>query len=88
MELTIPIVCTIISVVFCIATFVTNRMDKAKSNAKENNYELIKYQVSEIKEDVKEILSKMDKYEKDVKDQIDEAMKLHIKMYHSKKRGE
>ena len=75
---------SILSITFCIITFSTNRKDKAIQSAKENHQELIEYQLKELKEDVKQILSKMDKYEKDVKDQIDTAIELHIKLYHSK----
>ena len=83
MELSIGTILSIISVIICISTFVLNRKDKAVKDTKENHQELIEYQLKELKDDVKEILSKLDKYEKDVKNQINEAMDLHIKMYHS-----
>jgi hypothetical protein len=59
MEITIALGLSVLGSVISVATFVLNRRDKAISDTKENNYELIKYQVSEIKEDVKEILSKL-----------------------------
>ena len=58
--------------VISVTTFVLDRRDKAISDTKENNYELIKYQVSEIKEDVKEILSKLDKFDEDTDKKIKE----------------
>jgi len=82
MELTLPVIISIISVIFCILTFVFNRKDKAVKDAKETNMELIKYQLGELKEDVKTILDKIDNYDKETKKQIDEALELHIKMYH------
>lgn len=70
--------------VISVTTFVLNRRDKAISDTKENNYELIKYQVSEIKEDVKEILSKLDKFDEDTDKKIEKAIKLHVELYHHK----
>ena len=44
-----------------IATFVSTRKDKAVKDTKENHQELIEYQLKELKDDVKAILSKIDK---------------------------
>lgn len=82
MELTLALAISILSVVITVANFVVNRKDKAIKDAKEINMELIKYQLGELKDDVKAILSKIDGYEKETKSQIDEALQLHIKMYH------
>lgn len=82
MEINLTTILAILSSVFCIVTFVTNRIDKAKQNTKENHQELIEYQLKELKDDVKSILSKLDKYETDVDEKIDKAMELHIKLYH------
>lgn len=82
MELTIALSISIISVVITVSNFVLNRKDKAIKDTKENNQELIKYQLAELKEDVKSILAKLDKYDEDVEKKIGSAMDLHIKMYH------
>lgn len=82
MELTIALVISILGSVIAVSSFVLNRKDRAVQDTKENNYELIKYQVSEIKEDVKEILNKLDKYDKDIDEKIDKAIELHLKMHH------
>lgn len=82
MELTIALAISILSATITVANFVVNRKDKAIKDAKEINMELIKYQLGELKDDVKAILSKIDGYEKETKKQIDEALKLHIKIYH------
>ncbi len=86
MEITIALALSILSGVITVSNFVLNRKDKAIQTTKENHQELIEYQLRELKEDVKEILSKIDKYEKDTKEQINEAMNLHIKMYHKKEK--
>lgn len=76
---------SILASVISVSTFVLNRKDKAVKDSKENNYELIKYQVEEIKDDVKSILAKLDRYEKDVDEKVDKAIEMHVKMYHSEK---
>lgn len=86
MEITIALALSILSGVITVSNFVLNRKDKAIQTTKENHQELIEYQLRELKEDVKEILSKIDKYEKDTKEQINEAMNLHIKIYHKKEK--
>lgn len=85
MELTIALALSILGSVISVSTFVLNRRDKAVQNTKENHQELIEYQLKELKDDVKSILSKLDKYDKDVKEQIDQAINLHIELYHKRK---
>ena len=80
MEIALAI--SILSAVMTVTNFVVNRKDKAVKDTKENNQELIKYQLNELKEDVKSILSKLDKYDTDIDDRIDKAIKLHEKLYH------
>lgn len=82
MGTTIALGLSVLGSVISVTTFALNRRDKAVSDTKENNYELIKYQVSEIKEDVKAILSKLDKFDEDIDNRIDKAIKLHVEVYH------
>ena len=85
MEITkIALGLSVLGSIISVMTLVLNRRDKAVSETKENNYELIKYQVSEIKEDVKEILSKLDKFDEDIDKRIEKAIKLHVELYHHK----
>ncbi len=84
MELTIALALSILGSVISVSTFVLNRRDKAVQNSKENHQELIEYQLKELKDDVKSILNKLDKYDKDVKEQIDQAINLHIELYHKR----
>lgn len=86
MEITIiAVIISIASLIITIVNFALSRKDKAVKDTKENNYELIKYQVEEIKDDVKSILAKLDRYDRDVEEKIDKAIELHIKVYHSNK---
>lgn len=82
MEIALAI--SIIGCILSVTNFVLARKDKAVKDTKESHQDLIEYQLKELKEDVKTILSKLDNYNKDIDDRIDKAMNLHIKMYHSK----
>lgn len=82
MEIALAI--SIIGCILSVTNFVLARKDKAVKDTKESHQDLIEYQLKELKEDVKTILSKLDNYSKDIDDRIDKAMDLHIKMYHSK----
>jgi len=82
MELTIAMAISILSAVLTVANFVLNRKDKAIKDVKENHQELIEYQLRELKEDVKAILTKLDKFDKDIDDRIKNAIDMHVKLYH------
>lgn len=84
MELTIALALSILSGVISVSNFALTRKDKAVKDSKENNYELIKYQLNELKDDVKAILTKLDHYETDIDERVDKAIELHIKLYHNK----
>ena len=85
MELTIALAITILNCVLGVVTFFLNRKKEAIQNTKENHQELIEYQLKELKDDVKAILSKLDRYDKDIDDRIDKAIELHVKVYHKNK---
>lgn len=84
MELTIGLALSILASVLSVSNFVLARKDKAVKDTKENHQELIEYQLKELKEDVKAILNKLDKYDKDMEDRISNAIDLHVKLYHKK----
>jgi hypothetical protein len=83
MELTIALALSILSSVIAVSNFVLSRKDKAVNDAKETNVGLIEYQLKELKEDVKTILSKMEKSDIGTQDKIDKAIETHIKLYHN-----
>ncbi len=86
MELTIAMAISILSAVLTVANFVLNRKDKAIKDTKENHQELIEYQLRELKEDVKTILAKLDKFDKDIDDRISNAIDMHVRLYHGGER--
>lgn len=90
MEITVALAISILSVVITVVNFALGRKDKAVKDAKETNMELVQYQLSELKEDykniasdIKEIKKMLDTYKESlmaiVKQQIDE----HVKLYHN-----
>lgn len=82
MGLTVALLLSITGTVISVLNFVSARKDKAVSDTKENHQELIEYQLKELKDDVKTILIKLDKYDKEFDDRIDKAIDLHIQLYH------
>ena len=80
----IAVLISIVSITIAIASFVLNRKDKAVKDAKEMNLELINYRLNELDKNVQKILDKLEDYESDTKKMIDEEIKKHISIYHSK----
>lgn len=85
----ISIILSAISVIFCIATFVVNRKDRAVQCQKEDHQELIEYQLKEIKEDnkeikndLKEIRRTLSNYKEVFRDMIRVELEEHVKTYH------
>ena len=43
---------------------------------------MIEYQLEELKADVKSILNKLEKYDKEFDNKIEKAIELHVQIYH------
>ena len=83
----LPIIFSAISIIFCIATFVLNRGDKAVEKKGEQdeesaNQKLIDYRLKEVERKLDKILEKLESYDNEIDLRIEKAMELHIKMYH------
>ena len=89
----VSLIISIISVIVVITTFVLNVKDRGKKEGEENNQGLLKFQVEELKNDLKEIANDV----KDVKkmlysskettrDMIKDAIEEHVKFYHTKEK--
>ena len=88
MEFNLTTVMAIISIVFCIATFVLNRKDKAVNDTKEEseestNQKLIDYRLTQVERKLDKILDILDSYEKEIEIRVEKAMDNHIKLYHN-----
>lgn len=75
---------TIIAICISVLTLVLTRIDKAKKDGKEDNLTLINYQITEIKDDVKDILLKLDNYDSEIDKRIEKALDLHLKLFHKR----
>ena len=87
MELNIGLIISIISVIFCIATFVLNRKDKAVKEKEEidkesSNQKLIDYRLTQVEKKLDKIISILDNYDKEIDLHIEKAFEQHIKLYH------
>lgn len=58
------------------------KIDVEEQAKKVANEKIIQFQLDELKEDVKKILSKLDKQELEIKRMIKEEMDHHIEVYH------
>lgn len=90
MELTVALAISIIGCVISVCNFVLGRKDKSvKDNVEEqkqfSKHDLIEYRLTKIEQNIEKILSKLDKYEKEIDERIEIAMKNHIAIYHSEK---
>ena len=88
----ISCIIAIIGSILGIVTFVSNKKKEAVQDTKENHQALIEYQLNELKEDVKQILKKMDTYEKEIteksKEIVRDEIEKHILEFHNiKKEG-
>lgn len=78
----LSLILSIISILVVVTNFVLSILDRGRKSQKENHQELIEYQLNELKADVKSIIAKLDKYDKEFDDRIEKAIQLHIQIYH------
>lgn len=87
----LALILSIISILVVVTNFILSILDRGKKAGKENNNELLKFQVEELKTDLKEIASDV----KDVKkmlysskettrEMIKDAIDEHVKFFHTK----
>jgi hypothetical protein len=73
---------SIVSILVVVVNFVLSILDRGKRSQKENHQELIEYQLEELKADVKSILNKLERYDKEFDNRINKAIELHVQLYH------
>lgn len=89
MEFNLTTVIVIINSIFCVATFVLNRKDKAIKDTKDENEEssnqkLIDYRLTQVEHKLDKILDILDSYDKEIDERVEKAMSNHIRLYHEK----
>lgn len=84
MELTLALTISILSVVITVSNFVLNRKDKSNKDTKEDSYKWGQFdtKLDNIEKTLAKIENKLDSYDREVEDKIDDAMKHHINEYH------
>lgn len=84
MELTIALAISILSVVMTVVNFALNRKDKSNKDAKDDSYKLgqIETKLSNIEKTLEKIENKLNGYDKEIDEKIEEAIEHHIKEYH------
>ena len=73
---------SILAITFTIINFAIARKDKASKDG--NKQGVIEYRLEDLSKKVDKILDKLDKYDKEVDDKIEIAMKHHIAEMHNK----
>ena len=82
MELSLAL--SILAAVMTVANFVLNRKDKSNQNTEKDSYKWgsIDEKLSNIEKTLAKIEDKLDSYDKEIDEKIDNAMKHHINEYH------
>ena len=84
MEITIALAISILGAVISVSTFVLNRKDKSNKDTKEDSYKWGQFdtKLDNIEKTLAKIENKLDSYDREVEEKIDNAMKHHINEYH------
>ncbi|MBR4672078.1 MAG: hypothetical protein IKO78_02615 [Bacilli bacterium] len=80
----LSLVLSILAGVMTVANFVVNRKDKSNQNTEKDSYKWgsIDEKLSNIEKTLSKIEDKLDTYDKEVDEKINDAMKHHINEYH------
>lgn len=70
--------------IIALLSLVLTRIDKAKKEGRENNLAVIIYQIGEIKDDIKSLSDKFDRYEEEESKKISKAIEIHERIYHGR----
>ena len=87
MELTIALGLSILGSVISVSTFVLNRKDKAIKDKGDFDKEsadqkLIDYRLTQVEKKLDKIIDILDNYDKEIDKRVNEALELHVKLYH------
>lgn len=86
MELTIPLIISILGAIMSVVSLVLNRKDKSNKDTEKESYKwgMIDAQIKQILNKLDKIDNKLDSYDKEIDEKIEIALKHHIKEYHKK----
>ena len=86
MELTIPLIISILGAIMSVVSLVLNRKDKSNKDTEKESYKwgTIDAQIKQILNKLDKIDSKLDNYDKEIDERINIALEHHIKEYHGR----
>ena len=86
MELTIPLILSILGTIIAVVSLILNRKDKSNKDTEKESYKwgMIDAQIKQILNKLDKIDNKLDSYDKEIDERIEIALKNHIKEYHQK----
>ena len=87
MELTIPLIISILGSIIAVVSLILNRKDKSNKDTEKESYKwgMIDAQIKQILNKLDKIDNKLDNYDKEIDEKIETALKHHIKEYHRDK---
>ena len=80
----LPLALSILASVISVSGFVLNRKDKSNQDTEKDSYKWgsIDQKLANIEKTLAKIEDKLDTYDKEVDEKIDDALKHHINEYH------
>ena len=86
MELTIPLIISILGAIMSVVSLILNRKDKSNKDTEKESYKwgMIDAQIKQILNKLDKIDNKLDSYDKEIDEKIEVALEHHIKEYHKK----
>lgn len=86
MELTIPLIISILGAIMSVVSLILNRKDKSNKDTEKESYKwgTIDAQIKQILNKLDKIDNKLDSYDKEIDEKIEIALEHHIKEYHKK----
>lgn len=86
MELTIPLIISILGAIMAVVSLILNRKDKSNKDTEKESYKwgMIDAQIKQILNKLDKIDNKLDSYDKEIDEKIEIALEHHIKEYHKK----
>ena len=86
MELTIPLIISILGAIMSVVSLILNRKDKSNKDTEKESYKwgMIDAQIKQILNKLDKIDNKLDSYDKEIDERIEVALEHHIREYHQK----
>ena len=86
MELTIPLIISILGTIIAVVSLILNRKDKSNKDTEKESYKwgMIDAQIKQILNKLDKIDNKLDSYDKEIDERIEVALEHHVKEYHQK----